>query len=297
MTWLILPGLVLAVYLGLAISIYRNQDRLLYIPTTYDLQALQEGCQTRDLTPWPTQDEQYLGLLSSDRQKSTAGTVLVFHGNAGTALGRDYYVQTLAPMGYRVILVEYPAYGAKPGTVGETSLVTSGQQALERAVQDFGEPVYVISESMGCGVACAVAARMPQHVHGLLLITPWDSLPNLAQQLYPAYPARWLVRDRYDNISNCQALTCPIGIVMAEHDEVIPNQRTLNLVQALGDYSRQWTLNAGHNDWFDHTSHSWWQEVMAHVTGKSFPSTAAPDPATPQATTDQSRPAPDEESR
>ena len=97
MTWLILPGLVLAVYLGLAISIYRNQDRLLYIPTTYDLQVLQDGCQTRDLMPWPTRDEQYLGLVSSDRHKSTAGTVLVFHGNAGTALGRDYYVQALAP--------------------------------------------------------------------------------------------------------------------------------------------------------------------------------------------------------
>jgi hypothetical protein len=34
---------------------------------------------------------------------SPKGTVIVFHGNAGSAAGREFYVQALAPLGYRVI--------------------------------------------------------------------------------------------------------------------------------------------------------------------------------------------------
>ncbi len=48
---------------------------------------------------------------------------MVFHGNAGSAYDRMYYVKALEPLGYRVLLAEYPKYGARTGSLGEKSLV------------------------------------------------------------------------------------------------------------------------------------------------------------------------------
>jgi len=48
---------------------------------------------------------------------SPKGTVTVFHGNAGPAAGREFYLQALAPLNYRVILAEYPGYGGRTGTL------------------------------------------------------------------------------------------------------------------------------------------------------------------------------------
>ena len=255
-------------YLCITLIIYFNQDSLLYHPTTYPLEELIESGPNHHLTIWPNPSSHYLGLLAQGVNNPSAGTVVVFHGNAGSALGRDFYAQALGPLGYRVLLMEYPGYGAKEGPLGESSLVAAGIDSFDQCLKDFGAPIYILGESMGCGVACAVAAQRSNSIQGLLLITPWDTLPNLAQQTYPAFPTRWLTRDRYDNIEHCRQLTIPIGVVMAQHDTIIPNNRTLNLIQSLPPNYRQWILNAGHNDWFDHTNATWWQDIMTFITAQ-----------------------------
>ena len=49
--------------------------------------------------------------LIRDREAAKA-TVIVFHGNAGSALHRDYYANALGRQGYRGLLPSIPAMGA-----------------------------------------------------------------------------------------------------------------------------------------------------------------------------------------
>ena len=58
---------------------------------------------------------------------------------------------------FRVILAEYPKYGGRPGKVGEKSFVAAGLETVRLAQKQYREPLYLLGESLGCGVAAAVA--------------------------------------------------------------------------------------------------------------------------------------------
>lgn len=258
--------LLAAGYVVMILLITVFQYRLLYHPVTCTRAAAERSAVALGLSLWPNDTSDIHGYISQSPPDNCRGTILVFHGNAGNALDRAGYVSDLQPLGFRVILAEYPAYGPRPGRLGETSLVMAGKAAARAARSSFGEPLYVLGESLGSGIACAVAADASCEVSGVFLITPWDRLPDLAQDLYRLFPARYLVRDTYDNIKNLQSFDGRIAIVMAECDELIPNRRTQTLVQKLQGRCRLWTLeDVGHNDWIQAIGPNWWQEVTDYL--------------------------------
>ena len=105
-------------------------------------------------------------------------------------------------------------------------------------------------------------------MRGVVMITPWDTLPKLAQNLYWYLPVKWLIKDKYDNIKNLRDFNGPIAVVMAGEDEIIPTRRTMELFESLSENKRLWTLQgAGHNDWPVVADRTWWKEVMNFVSG------------------------------
>jgi hypothetical protein len=46
---------------------------------------------------WPEQGQAYLGIVSTDGPSQPRGTVVVFHGNAGTAVSADTISMRLNP--------------------------------------------------------------------------------------------------------------------------------------------------------------------------------------------------------
>jgi len=51
-------------------------------------------------------------------------------------------LQALEKLGYRVILAEYPGYGARDGSPSETTLISNGVETLKQALNDFGDPFF-----------------------------------------------------------------------------------------------------------------------------------------------------------
>jgi len=257
----------LACYALFVIAAYLFQDRMLYFPQTATRGQMAQAASRQGLALWPDEGGDYRGLVSSTPPVPSQGTVLVWHGNGGTALHRSAYIQPLQALGYRVVLLEYQGYGARPGKLGEASFVADALQAAREAQAAFGGPIYVWGESLGCGVASAVAAGAATDpeldVRGAVMHTPWDSLPRLAQRLYWYLPARWLTRDRYDNVKNLRAFPGPVAVLMADRDEVIPNAHTMRLYDSLLNEKRLWVFqNAGHNSWPTWPNAAWWAEVM-----------------------------------
>ena len=83
---------------------------------------------------------------------------------------------------------------------------------------------------------------------GLLLITPFDSMTNVAQHHYWFFLARWLTLDSYDNVSHLRNFERPVAILLAEQDETIPQRNTLALFESLSAPKKLWRFeNAGHN--------------------------------------------------
>ena len=232
------------------------QNSLLYFPQPAPLAELAGS----GLAPWPS-PESFRGLLAEPAGPARA-TVVVFHGNAGHAGHRAYYAQALAPLGLRVILAEYPGYGPRGGELGEAALVADAVRTLELAHAQHGAPLLVLGESLGAGVAAAAAARIGDKLHGLLLVTPWDRLENVARHHYGWLPVGWLLRDKYDSVGNLAGFTRPVVVALAEHDEIIPPRMAVALHESLRAPKRLKTLRgAGHNDWVERVDAAWWREV------------------------------------
>jgi hypothetical protein len=221
----------------------------------------------RGLKLWPEGADDYHGLVSIAPPALQRGTVLVWHGNAGSAIHRVHYAQALQRLGLRVVLIEYPGYGSRLGSLGEASFVQDAQQAARLAREEFGGPLYVWGESLGCGVASAVAAELELEVQGVVMLTPWDTLPNLAQRLYWYLPAKWIIRDKYDNVRNLAGFGGPVAVLMAGRDEVIPNEHTIRLHESLPGEKQLWVFEeAGHNTWPTSPDADWWGEIVAFLT-------------------------------
>jgi alpha-beta hydrolase superfamily lysophospholipase len=249
----------------LVLIVFLLQRRLIYAPENFRPSV--DALQTMGLSFWPEAIGDFRGFISVDPSGDFQGTVVVFHGNAGSAWQRDYFIRALQPLGYRVILAEYPGYGGRSGKTNEVALVQDAITTIKDVRSVFGAPIYLLGESMGCGVVAAAAACPAINASGLILITPWDSLPDLAQTLYWYLPARMLTIDRFDSVHNLQSFDRPVAMVIAKNDSVVPNKHSLRLFHSLTAPKRLWEFQgAGHNSWPTEADAPWWREAMAFVT-------------------------------
>lgn len=257
-------AVIIICYLAFGFSVYLFQERLLYFPDNTGADA----AHLMGLRPWPSEKE-YFGFVSDKQPVNPKGTFVVWHGNGGSALHRTYFVEALERRGYRVILAEYPGYGGRPGKLSEKSFVSDALSAVDRLRREFQGPIYLVGESLGCGVAAAVA-RNRDWGAGVILITPWATLPDLAQAKYWYFPARWLVRDQYDNIRSLSAYQGPVAVLLAENDEVVPRTHGQRLFDSIQTRKRLWVFKAaGHNSWPADVHEKWWDEVVDFISLKS----------------------------
>ena len=258
---------ILLIYLLLLLIVFLCQRKMIYFPDTYSLADQQQRTELANLKLWPLADD-YRGLISKTSQTTGKGTIIVFHGNAGSATDRTYYLDALEKLGYRVILAEYPGYAARKGAPSEAALIADGVQTAKQALNDFGGPVFLWGESLGSGVVCGIVQSGQVPVKGIVLVTPFDSLADVAQHHYWFFLSKWLIKDQFDNIKNLKDYLGNTAILLAEQDEIIPNKHSLKLFESLHPRKNLWTFkDAGHNTLPLTDELPWWQEVMQFVSG------------------------------
>ena len=240
--------LALAVLLGaLLVAALLLQRRLLYFPDRLELAQALGRSSRLGLAPWFDPS----GGLRGWRRSPAAGhppraRLLVLHGNAGSALDRFASLAALRPRGVEVVLLEYPGYGARPGSPSRSTLTAAAVEAID-ALAAEGAPVWLLGESLGSGVAAAATAQRPALVRGLLLVTPFAELATVARHHYPFVPA-WLLVDRWAPLRDLAGWRGPSLLLLAGADEVVTRGEGERLFAALAGPKRlQVEEGAGHN--------------------------------------------------
>ena len=241
------------------------QDRFLYFPSAECPSA--QMLEQENMKLWPAKASDYRGLIAAHEAPAPNGTIVLFHGNGGTALDRGFYLEPLMKLGFRVILAEYPKYGGRPGKVGEKPFVADGLETVRLTYEQYGEPLYLLGESLGCGVAAAIVKQTPVPVSGIILITPWDTLASVAKSMFPFLPVKLVLTDKYDSIENLKSFKKKISVIGAERDEILPIKHAINLYNALpAGRKNMWIIKgAGHNDWPFHINASLFKEMTDFV--------------------------------
>jgi pimeloyl-ACP methyl ester carboxylesterase len=187
---------------------------------------------------------------------------LITHGNAGCALDRGYLagpIHDAAPVD--VYVLEYPGYGAREGSPDKRSILAAADEAF--GLLPNGLPKYLVSESIGAGVACHLAGTHPREVAGLMLFAPYHDLASVAQRRMPFLPAYLLLLDRFNPAEDLKHYHGPVKFVVAGADEIIPSGSGRQL---FADYSGPKTLQiipGAHHNEVAEQSPEWWKEVFS----------------------------------
>lgn len=257
----------LIVYLLILLAVFLLQRKMMYFPVRFTQERQEQLIAGLNLLPWPSVKD-LRGFTSQIPPQDAIGTVLIFHGNAGAALHRTYFIDALQSLGYRVIIAEYPGYGVRGGSPSETALIEDGIVTARMVWREFKEPLFLCGESLGSGVVAGIVASGEVPIKGLLLITPFDAMNKVAQHHYWYFLARWLLLDKYDNVARLDNFQGRTAVIMAEEDEIIPNRRTLALFDALQGPKKLWRFeSAGHNSLPLEPWQRWWQEAMRFIGG------------------------------
>lgn len=196
-----------------------------------------------------------------------AGTAILFHGNGGFGLDRAYLAPEFARRGLRLILAEYPGYGARPGSPSEKAIVGDANALYTKMASSFpGAPILIVGESLGTGVAVQVAtSQKGQRPSRLVLLTPFLSLAETAARVYPFLPARYLLRDRFDSAAALAQYSGPVAILIAGNDEVVgaeQGRRLAQLSRSRGETVVVELPGAGHNSWSVLLTDGEWTELL-----------------------------------
>ncbi|MNT65583.1 Alpha/beta hydrolase family protein [compost metagenome] len=83
-----------------------------------------------------------------------------------------------------------------------------------------------------------------------MLVTPYNSILELAQRQFPIFPVRWMLHDKFESWRYAPSIAVPILVIAAGHDEVIPRWSTEKLIRQFrpGVARVEVIAGTGHND-------------------------------------------------
>lgn len=295
MTGATLINLLIAVALGYALLVgivFVTQERLVYFPDI-----------GREVTITPRAyglDFESVEIATEDGEKlhgwwvpapRPRGTVLLFHGNAGSIAARVDYLLMFHRLGYSTLIIDYRGYGQSTGRPSESGTYRDAAAAWRWLTRTRGikaADIVLFGESLGGAVASWLAARMSltpdpsaegrREVlasppssgvrseavfapRALILASTFTSISDLGAEVYPFLPVRLISRIHYDNRANLQAARVPVLIAHSPGDELIPYAHGRRLFDAAREPKQFLELAGGHNDGFIFMREPWVQAL------------------------------------
>jgi len=206
------------------------------------------------------------------RGSAGAGRIILgFGGNAWNAAAAAQYLHDLYP-GAEIIAFHYRGYAPSSGSPSAEALLSDAPLIYDLVRERFGsERIVAVGFSIGSGVAAHLARR--RKLAGLILVTPFDSLVEVARGQYPWLPVRLLFRHPMTPAEDLRRSDTPTAIVAAGRDTLIPAVRTSRLREAVPVLVFDCTIeSAGHNDLYDHPEFRLAMvDALASVAGKVRP--------------------------
>lgn len=172
--------------------------------------------------------------------------VLYFGGNAEEVSWMIEEAKEKTP-GVGWLLTSYRGYGASEGAPSEKAIFADALRWYDHVAKtQRPSRVVAFGRSLGSGPAVYLASQ--RELASVILVSPYDSLVQVAKRYYPVLPVGVMLRHRFDSVSRAPAIRAPLLCLVATHDEVIPPAHSKRLFDAWGG-RRQWVdiVGAGHN--------------------------------------------------
>ncbi len=251
-------------YFLFLIFLYFYQDRLLFLPNLPS-RAVERSPSAVGLSYEP------VDLLTSDNihldgwfipAPKNRGVILFCHGNAGNISHRFDSLLLFHRLGFSTLIFDYRGYGRSQGRPSEAGTYRDAEAAwryLTRERSIAPKRIILFGRSLGAAVA---AHQATVHTPGALIVEScFTSVPDMAAELYPFLPARWLSRLSYNAQEQLQRVSCPVLVVHSRDDDIIPFRHGRALYTAANEPKHFLELHGDHNNGFLLTGRAYTQKL------------------------------------
>ena len=183
-----------------------------------------------------------------NREISSENPLIIYYGGNAEEISHNllnlekYEKESLLFMNYR-------GYGKSTGSPSQSSLFSDALFIIDHISDTYSIPstnIILMGRSLGSAVATYVAKQ--RHVKAVILITPFDSLVNIAKEHYPFFPVKLLLRHPFNSVQIAPEIISPMIAIIADQDKIISNETSINLVEHWGMKSHYVIIkNADHN--------------------------------------------------
>ncbi len=228
-------------YLVFVVYMYLRQESLLFFPPA----ARYEGHGYRDVEDYQlTQENATLRGWLVNPELVREKLIIYYGGNAEDIfLNIDDFRDITAAS----LFVAYRGYGPSNGNPGESEFFADALAVIDDMIGKYApKEIFLLGRSLGSGVVCYAAAN--REVQGAILVTPYDSIENIARSSYPWLPVSQLLKHRFNSIRYLHRVACPLLVVYGGQDRVVPPARTKNLINHIvGEKEIVFIERADHN--------------------------------------------------
>ena len=226
---------LLAAYLGFGLLLYLMQRHFLYFPT----QAIQHHY--RQLSFNTDGESIKVTVLNTGKERA-----IIYFGGNGETVDNNAAIFSATFTDHTVYLVNYRGYGGSTGQPGEQGFYSDALFVFDEIKPEYTD-ISVIGRSLGSGVATFLASK--REVNKLILITPFDSIQNVAQAIYRIYPIAFMLKDKYESLGRVASIKAKTLVMIAEKDTIIKVKHSMRLVNAFPASQITWHIlsNENHN--------------------------------------------------
>ncbi len=179
------------------------------------------------------------------------GVILFCHGNAGNISHRLDSLLLFHRLGFSTLIFDYRGYGKSQGHPSEAGTyldVEAAWQYLTTNRSIASSHIILFGRSLGAAIAVHQATV---YTPGALIVeSSFTSVPDMAAELYPFLPVRWLSRFNYNVQQQLQRVSCPVLVVHSRDDEIIPFRHGRTLYETANNPKQFLELRGSHNNGF-----------------------------------------------
>jgi pimeloyl-ACP methyl ester carboxylesterase len=238
-----------------------GQRSFIYHPKVYSSADVDIMARAADLVRWTNTSGENIGFKRMSPRQPAQGNVMVMYGNGSTAVNSAHYagdIQQVAALD--VYILEYPGYEDRPGPPTQKRLFAAGAGALQMLPDH--QPVYLVGESLGSGVASYLAGTYPDRIAGMILLSPFTSVVAVANYHFPILP--WLLlTDRFPSQDYLKNYQGKVGITVDGRDTVVPEKFGLRLYHGYNGPKKLWQFPEGTHCQITEPITQFWQEAVA----------------------------------
>ena len=228
-TFLNIIKILAVIYLIVLVLIYFFQDRLIFFA-----QPISNPFVSRFSGNEVTFDRNGIHLHGwLIKNDNLAPLIIYYGGNAEEVSGNLLDLERFPSASF--LLMNYRGYGKSTGKASEEALISDALFIFDEIIKKESidrNQVILMGRSLGSGVAVQVAAQ--RTVGGLILVTPFDSLVEVARSHYPIFPVRLAIRHRFESEKVAPNIKAPALILMGSADRIVPNRHSKALAQSWG---------------------------------------------------------------